>query len=613
MHIVGKPAKGCTAQGKPIGFPDPYGYVRVLRLDNSSKVVTGKLRIHLSFRTYSEFGTLIYISASNMDIVLTHRRGKLFISTIFGRHYIIERIGKGLADGKWHNVTVQVSRRGFSLAVDRIKPVQVSFWVQIAEFRWFTAIYLGFAWHLQPGFVGCMKNVKIRGVKIRDQSVIRYRGPKFGVCPLENYCFPNPCLNGGVCHIWYNKYTCDCYKTFYTGSTCEMPLLLKATCEGYNLSNKSSCFIDVDGKGAQAPFHVLCYKSLSGKIVTSIAHNKNTTQQVSDTEKTLDLSQNGVHDVNYLHEIKYSTAIQGITAVIEKSVECRQLIMLTSLKKGAGGVTLKWISRSGSLHSWVDGTIKNMDQPESQQTSQTDCDTINSLVGDDNMLCNFTGYLTDKMVLPVMGLVFSSDDYGANFQLGPLECFGSNSSFLTDKATQPSKQVCKPSEVSAQNPMQVVAPLQESMHNNSLEELYKKYIKSLDAKDTYLKSISTSAHPSRATTTTKPLPKQYQPTSDETHAASPLESTNPWSGNLMFLLAVTLIFLVLLLLVGVMIYYIRRKGCYHMCLSELNCIQQWKDAHCDDIAPPQESDPWMTINAGGYNVKTGKITYGAFV
>ncbi|XP_002128249.2 contactin-associated protein 1-like [Ciona intestinalis] len=135
----------------------------------------------------------------------------------------------------------------------------------------------------------------------------------------------------------------------------------------------------------------------------------------------------------YRRSVHYEATIEQITALINASLHCRQFIkyrcIASYMLHASWGPSSSWTSRSGNEIGYWGGA---------QRVGYCACGESGTCV-DPTFNCNCDrntvvetsdeGYITDKELLPVIGMAFGdvgdSGEHGWH-TLGPLECWGRN-------------------------------------------------------------------------------------------------------------------------------------------------------------------------------------------
>ena len=258
----------------PIGFPTEKSYLKLVEHNPS------KFSLSFMFRTYVADSVLAYKLTNSGQIFFSMDSGSLTLEArILSKHPISIQAGEKLNDGEWHFVKASVDTREMSLMVDSNPTVQhENPWLNnLGKYRSRTFIGGGTAGTQKQGFAGCMYNIRLSGRIVTPSRLTakQLAGAVVNKCNLNNYCFPNPCKNGGVCKQTWNHYICDCSGTMNEGDRCEIPMY-KATCAEYKdlgLMEDSYCHIDPDGPGPVQHFPVLCNMTSSSSGATVISHN----------------------------------------------------------------------------------------------------------------------------------------------------------------------------------------------------------------------------------------------------------------------------------------------------------------------------------------------------
>ena len=153
-------------------------------------------------------------------------------------------IGENLSDTKWHKVDVAFNISHLTIGLDDRNQAIHLINPGSSNDTSFKRNYLGGAPEdedlklIRSGisdFIGCMQDISVNGVKVRDDYV-RISGPKSqGIsehntekgCIRKDQCIPDPCKNGGQCEDLWRNYKCKCTRPFlgpscqynYTGAT----------------------------------------------------------------------------------------------------------------------------------------------------------------------------------------------------------------------------------------------------------------------------------------------------------------------------------------------------------------------------------------------------------
>ena len=82
---------------------------------------------------------------------------------------------------------------------------------------------------LRYGFVGCLRDLVING-DVVDIAAFARRQDSGSIRPACHtsapHCDSQPCMNGGTCIEGWNRFTCDCSQTSFTGPVCAKGMTL---------------------------------------------------------------------------------------------------------------------------------------------------------------------------------------------------------------------------------------------------------------------------------------------------------------------------------------------------------------------------------------------------
>ena len=338
-----------------------------------------------------------------------------------------------ISNGLWHEIEFQITQNKitFQLGGNSIqKIVAVPFSLQLIQ----KAIRFGgdlSERSSSKSFIGCLNHIHIQHQTFTDvmqnDDVIK-NNIKEG-CTLLDHCFPDPCLNGGICKQERNEGTCDCSATEFYGKFCEKPLY-KASCSAYQklgLNETSYCLIDSDGSGPLLPYTHLCEfsktEATDGLVATVVHHNKEKEFSPLDGDETL-------HSYTF-HRFNYDLDDKSIKSLIKYSRHCRQQVQFrcynTALFNAPHGPSnIMWKTGSGQTKGYWGNVPSNFTGCECGvkkncviQSKQCNCDAMLNSWHED------VGYVTEKVDLPIMRLQVTGMKRGRSiFSIGPLECFG---------------------------------------------------------------------------------------------------------------------------------------------------------------------------------------------
>lgn len=302
-------------------YPEAYLYMPSIGKDLFS--------VQMWFRTYFANGILAFKGVLNVRYVsVSLIEGKVVLKVQVSRDSPVIQFGQGksLNDGKWHYLSVVVSKTGMKLKLDQLPelPHENPSLKQVELFS--ENLYIGY-YPNSPNFIGCIHGLYV------DDRVVQLNGISWAFmfgklsssnrCNISSNCFPNPCQHCGKCNeVRSGGFSCNCQSTFHRGPLCERPIYLR-TCQEYKnlgLADDAYCKVDPDAEGPIGPLKVLCNVSADQKqAVTLINHNKVGPQLVSS----------GADYVNpsvYIHRIQYPADLDEIKALIARSDRCRQFV-----------------------------------------------------------------------------------------------------------------------------------------------------------------------------------------------------------------------------------------------------------------------------------------------
>lgn len=180
--------------------------------------------------------------------------------------------------GIWHNMDLMYENEEVLLSVDeRVKQEHIG----AANFAIGDKIKVGSGSRTNSGLVGCMRDIRVNGVKLEPRSVLQSERVVGEVtlddCKFIDPCSrPNTCEHGGKCSVKEDRLICDCTETGYIGKNCHFAKYRK-TCEELALlgyTKPDVYLIDIDGNGRFPPAHVRCeFQSLEDATKTIVEHN----------------------------------------------------------------------------------------------------------------------------------------------------------------------------------------------------------------------------------------------------------------------------------------------------------------------------------------------------
>ncbi|KAK2138445.1 hypothetical protein NP493_7741g00002 [Ridgeia piscesae] len=192
--------------------------------------------IQFQFRTNEPNGLLLY------GVGIDGNNGIFIIEILDGFIYFVLDLGSGLTkvkaltgpvnDSSLHFVTLEHNSGAGVFTVDR-KPQHYN--ISALKLTLKGELYVGGISdnrkvsdaikysRLNRGYVGCMLHLVVDGGNV-DLAALAMEQRQEGVgryCRSSTpHCMSQPCHHRGVCQEGWNRYTCSCVNTNYTGDTC---------------------------------------------------------------------------------------------------------------------------------------------------------------------------------------------------------------------------------------------------------------------------------------------------------------------------------------------------------------------------------------------------------
>lgn len=227
----------------PITFTTEDSYLKVLGWNAPKEGA-----LSLKFRTNEPNGVLLYSTGHGLENNGTHR-DYIALELLDGHVYFLINLGsspvkvkatsKRIDDSHWHTITVRRSGRTGQIVLDDtvsdfVSPgasnqLDLADTLYLGGFPRHTGNRLTYTppelWSASLGFgyIGCVKDLFLND-RIVDIAAYAKRQDSGSVKPschsLANQCNNSPCQNGGNCTEGWNRYSCSCSHTPYTGSVC---------------------------------------------------------------------------------------------------------------------------------------------------------------------------------------------------------------------------------------------------------------------------------------------------------------------------------------------------------------------------------------------------------
>ena len=190
----------------------------ILHLANSQAV-----DFRFKFRTFDHSGVIFHYSFganATEQLFLELTRGKLRLS--LGKDHLnlntdVSRKSSTYADGLWHKVQINFTANDLAMQVDNqtfLNGTGIKDLLQNPKLKIGSGV-LG-----KSSLRGCFKKIQLNGTVVGITSTMS-QGVDLDKCYLNDLCFTNPCLNGGVCAQHDSLVQCDCTRTGYQGARCE--------------------------------------------------------------------------------------------------------------------------------------------------------------------------------------------------------------------------------------------------------------------------------------------------------------------------------------------------------------------------------------------------------
>ena len=391
--------------------------------------------VQFSFRTFSKSGMVLQVKGDQnlfhtIGLRLVLRSGKLicFLWHKYDATTIDLESPTEVSDGDWHAVEVKVLPSLLALTVNRM--VHKTITLAPREVRALKKNDVRFG----GGFVGCLNHVMLHQQStgfddLLNSGMVVRKNIRKG-CNLINHCFPDPCLNGGLCYQVRNKGRCDCTGTEFHGPYCETSLY-KTSCAAYQrfgLSETSYCLVDPDGAGPIQPYTNLCRLLPEIRQIATIVNH--------DKRYFVDGSRGDTKFLNSIfHLYKYELDTKSLVHLIKISKTCRQRVSFKCLRTGLfDPPNMSWLSNSGNERSYW-GNVSSFLSTAPSQFPTCECGLTRSCL-DPSKMCNCdslneswsedSGYITNKKDLPVRRVTLSNavSEKQSSIYIGPLECFG---------------------------------------------------------------------------------------------------------------------------------------------------------------------------------------------
>ncbi|CAH1101756.1 unnamed protein product [Psylliodes chrysocephalus] len=427
----------------PVTFKTQHSFARLKGYEGMAAMNSS-----FAFRTFEDNGLMLYHAFSTSGYVAIYLEfGKLKVELVSPNNpkVIFDNFDEQFNDGRWHSVVLTIQTNKIIFSVD-YRPMTTTRILKIVTGSLYfiaggVTAPLGYSNTIFPGFVGCMRNIRIDGnSKLpTDWTKEEYccgEEVVFDACHMTDKCNPNPCQHGGVCKQNSMEFFCLCKNTGYSGAVCHSsinPLSCVAFKNVQAVGQRAEIKIDVDGSGPLAPFPVTCEFYANGKVGTVLHHSNEETTPVDGFQEP----------GSFIQDIHYEADDDQIAALINRSTSCRQHIQYAC--RGARLMNSPseenmfqpfswWVSRHNQKMDYWGGALPGSRKCEcgilgtcTDPTKWCNCDGQGPINADIWLVD--AGDLQDKESLPVKQLRFGDtgnalDEREGRYTLGPVICEG---------------------------------------------------------------------------------------------------------------------------------------------------------------------------------------------
>ncbi|KAJ6218579.1 hypothetical protein RDWZM_009736 [Blomia tropicalis] len=231
----------------PITFTTSDSYLKLSDGWNSPNEGTLSLKI----RTNEPNGVLLY----SVGTLNNTHHGNVYdyfaLELLDGQLYLLQHLGslpvkvksttKRIDDNYWHTIQVKRTGRNGQVVVDGdivsdfVSPgtsnnLDLGDSLYLGGYPRFTGNRLTYTppqlWSTAfgGGYIGCVSDLHLDG-RLVDIVALAKKQDSGSIKPschssTQSQCLPNPCQNGGMCIEGWNRYSCECSSTSFTGSVC---------------------------------------------------------------------------------------------------------------------------------------------------------------------------------------------------------------------------------------------------------------------------------------------------------------------------------------------------------------------------------------------------------
>ncbi|XP_058253540.1 protocadherin Fat 2 [Hemibagrus wyckioides] len=212
----------CSCNDSAMKF-DGHGYLKYLFETEEEK---HNFHLSLRIRTSDAEGTVMTVNASDWGTLQLVEKKLQFQYSCGNLHPSILHLGSHLvADGQWHDVSLEVKGTNLRLTMDHIHSISRDLQEPCRLTQSHGVLLLANAGlnANSPGFKGCLERLYFNGQTVRTDETSQ-RNRLFGKhqCCKDEICASNPCENGGTCQEKFNReFSCSCPPQFM-GPRCEL-------------------------------------------------------------------------------------------------------------------------------------------------------------------------------------------------------------------------------------------------------------------------------------------------------------------------------------------------------------------------------------------------------
>ncbi|XP_051969281.1 contactin-associated protein-like 2a isoform X2 [Xyrauchen texanus] len=395
--------------------------------------------VGFQFRSWNPSGLLLFSSLADGMLELSLNDGKVIahINVTQQKNMRIDiASGSGLNDGEWHDVRFLAKEDFAMLTIDGNEASAVRSNSPIMITTGSTYHFGGYflrtrASPSQHSFQGCMQLIQVDD-QLADLTAVEqgrmgaFENVSLDMCAIIDRCMPNHCEHGGRCSQTWDRFTCTCDGTGYTGATCHTSVY-EQSCEAYKHLGRSSdaYWIDPDGSGPLGPFKVICNMT-EDKVWTTVVNNLPAQTAVTGSSR----------DRRTVLQLNYSASMEQVTAITNSAEHCEQHIayacrMSRLLNTPDGTPYTWWVGRGSEKHFYWGGSGPGIQKCACGiERNCTDSKYYCNCDADQKQWRDDSGLLVYKDHLPVSQVAVGDTNRPgseAKLTLGPLRCHGDRS------------------------------------------------------------------------------------------------------------------------------------------------------------------------------------------